>query len=300
MPLQYQRAFFPNNTRFHYQVPRFRCIHQNLVLIVRRSADTVFAEVIVVDAIMKTVTRKQSVLTLVVLASLSACGSGNSPSEQDSTNSNENAPGLGSAFPTTPQVESLSPSTANNTNSVNQITTQIDPQPTLVPTSVPEPEAEPDVEMPVELVTNAGCSAAQGSIQASTLHLINTARASARSCGGDFFEATGPLSWDSRLEAAAGVHSNDMALHNFFSHTGSDGSSASSRAEDQNYSWRMIGENIAAGQQTTEDVVNAWLDSPGHCANIMNPDFENMAVRCVENSGAQYVKYWTQMLGTTF
>lgn len=118
-------------------------------------------------------------------------------------------------------------------------------------------------------------------------------------CGGQSYAAAPQLTWNSKLEAAAAVHANDMSVHNFFSHTGSDGSSSAQRASSQNYDWQTVGENIAAGQQTTASVMQAWLDSPGHCANIMNPGFKEVAVVCSEDSGSQYRYYWANVLGAS-
>jgi len=130
-----------------------------------------------------------------------------------------------------------------------------------------------------------------------TLQLINDARAVARSCGSDDYEATEPLSWNTTLAETALGHSTDMADNNFFSHTGSDGLNASARATEAGYFWRTVGENIAAGRSVAEATVQDWLDSPGHCRNIMNPAFREVAVACVEDSGADYRYYWTNMLG---
>ena len=188
-----------------------------------------------------------------------------------------------------------------------------EPEPEPLPEPQPEPEPEPEPEpipepLPVEPPTepepappvNVSCAASANDVQASTLSLINQARASARSCGADVLEAAPPVTWNSQLAAAALKHSDDMATHDFFSHTGSDGLSVSQRVDAEQYNWRTVGENIAAGQSTTEIVIEAWLDSPGHCKNIMNPNFEEVAVVCVENNGSQYRQYWTNVLGTAF
>ena len=132
------------------------------------------------------------------------------------------------------------------------------------------------------------------------LDLINTARAEARSCGTEFFAATSPLAWNTQLLAAARTHSEDMAQHNFFSHTGSDGSNVGDRATAAGFTWQRIGENIAAGQTSAESAVNGWIDSPGHCRNLMNPNFTEVSVACVENSDSDYNRYWTNVLGTPF
>ena len=155
-----------------------------------------------------------------------------------------------------------------------------------------EPTEEP-VSTPVEA---ASCNASDDVMQARTLQLINDARAQARNCGTDFFEATGQLSWNATLAQAAEGHSDDMAGNNFFSHTGSDGLGAADRAINAGYLWRTVGENIAAGRNTAAATVDDWLQSPGHCRNIMNPAFTEVAVVCVEDNASEYRHYWTNML----
>lgn len=178
------------------------------------------------------------------------------------------------------------------------------PEPTPIsPEPIPEPAPDESAIEPIAEIAvpvNVSCTASRDDIQSSTLSLINEARSVARSCGDTFFEAAGPVTWNNKLAAAAQVHSDDMALHNFFSHTGSDGSDISQRIDAQQYNWRTIGENIAAGQQTTESVIDAWLDSPGHCQNIMNAKFAEVGVTCVENNNSDYSQYWTNVFGTSF
>ena len=86
------------------------------------------------------------------------------------------------------------------------------------------------------------------------------------------------LANNDRLHAAALAHSVDMATRNYFSHTGLDGSRPSDRVERQGYSWSMVAENIAAGQRTPEIVVTAWMNSPGHRANIVNCELTEIGV----------------------
>jgi uncharacterized protein YkwD len=134
------------------------------------------------------------------------------------------------------------------------------------------------------------------------LRLVNQARAAGRNCGGGYgyFGPTHRVIWDGRLAQAAQRHSRDMASHNFFSHTGSDGTQVDDRIDDTGYDWRTCGENIAAGYGTIRAVVNAWLASPGHCANIMDPDFQEMGLGKASNAGSDYGTYWTQVFATTF
>jgi uncharacterized protein YkwD len=131
------------------------------------------------------------------------------------------------------------------------------------------------------------------------LEAVNEARATARNCGsrGDFGAAS-PVTWSCTLEAAALAHSMDMAGNDFFSHTGSDGQSAGTRATRAGYSWSALAENIAAGHPTVDRVMQAWLDSPGHCANIMGSHYNNVGAAKYSDSGSTYGVYWTQMFGS--
>ena len=123
------------------------------------------------------------------------------------------------------------------------------------------------------------------------LQLVNDARASGYSCGSDYCPPTTPVSWDTTLESVAHDHSLDMYTNKFFSHTGSDGSNPGQRMNRRGYNWKTYGENIALGYQTEEAVIAGWLNSPGHCKNIMNPNFKDMGI-------AREGNYWTQVFGT--
>jgi len=147
-----------------------------------------------------------------------------------------------------------------------------------------------------DTVVIAGCEVDQ--YQADMLEKVNAARASARSCGSEQFAAAEPLTYNCPIEGAATHHSNDMATHNFFSHTGSDGLRVGARVTATGYEWSVVGENIAAGYDDVDTVVQAWLDSPGHCRNIMDSRFSQFAVDRVDATGADYDNYWTQVFAT--
>lgn len=140
------------------------------------------------------------------------------------------------------------------------------------------------------------CDAESAAIERRFLALVNIVRAEARHCGTEFFPAATPVGWDDRLEAAAERHSNDMATHNFFSHTGSDGSSVAMRVDAADYAWSAVGENIAAGQRNVREAVDGWVTSPGHCRNLMNPAFESVALTCSRDEASDYRDYWTNVL----
>jgi uncharacterized protein YkwD len=123
---------------------------------------------------------------------------------------------------------------------------------------------------------------------------VNNARSQARTCGTDNYPASAVLSWNCTLEAVADEHSRDMGDVNFFSHTGSDGLSVGDRVTNAGYNWNAVGENIAAGQPTIDAVMTAWLDSPGHCANLMHPSYTEIGAASYTVSGSDYSIYWTQ------
>jgi uncharacterized protein YkwD len=130
------------------------------------------------------------------------------------------------------------------------------------------------------------------------LALVNAARAKARKCGRSAFNAVAPLTLSAGLNRAALLHSQDMASKDFFEHEGSDGSKVGDRVTRVGYTWRTAGENIAIGAQTPEAVVQGWLDSPGHCANLMSPGFTEMGIAFVVDRKSQAGIYWTQVFAT--
>lgn len=89
-----------------------------------------------------------------------------------------------------------------------------------------------------------------------------------------------------------------MQRNNFTSHTGSDGSSVGDRATAAGYAWSWIGENIAWGYGTVQQVVDGWMASPGHCGNIMKADYKHIGLACVRGTSSNtWPNYWTLDLG---
>lgn len=129
------------------------------------------------------------------------------------------------------------------------------------------------------------------------LEMVNTARAQPRTCGGTPFAATTPLAWNATLATAAQGHSRAMANNNFFDHLDRDGRTPGDRAELAGYVFQQVGENIAAGQDTPRKVVDGWLASPGHCANLMNPGFRELGAAYATDPKSDAGVYWTAMFG---
>ncbi len=126
---------------------------------------------------------------------------------------------------------------------------------------------------------------------------VNQARAQARRCGSQSFGAAAPLALNALLGRAAAAHAGSMARHGYLDHQGRDGSTPADRVSRTGYPWRSVGENIAAGQTTADQVVSGWLASPEHCANIMEPRFTEMGVAYAVNAGSEGGIYWAQVFG---
>lgn len=143
--------------------------------------------------------------------------------------------------------------------------------------------------------TSCGLNGAQG-IQAELLLAINAVRAAGAVCGTSIYRATQGLNWNNMLQQSAAQHSRDMARNHMFSHISSDGSTLLQRIHATGYSLSAASENIAAGQGSVREVVASWLNSPGHCKNMMEPLYQDIGVACIRNDGAPYGVYWTMNL----
>ena len=146
------------------------------------------------------------------------------------------------------------------------------------------PEDIPTVSEEPEVTTTAS------EFDQAFIDAVNTYRQNGCTCGSQAMPPVAALNWDALLTIAAQRHANDMLDNDFFSHTGSDGSSSSGRVTDAGYNWLSVGENIAFGYTGIETVVDAWIDSEDHCRNIMNASFTEMGA-------AQKGKYWVQTFG---
>ncbi|WP_327340206.1 sigma-70 family RNA polymerase sigma factor [Streptomyces sp. NBC_01324] len=120
---------------------------------------------------------------------------------------------------------------------------------------------------------------------AQVVALVNQERATA---------GCGPVEEDPQLADAALRHSDDMAARDFFEHTNPDGADPGRRITDAGYHWSTYGENIARGQQTPASVMESWMNSPGHRANILNCDFKDIGIGIHQGPGGPW---WTQDFG---
>jgi len=122
------------------------------------------------------------------------------------------------------------------------------------------------------------------------LTIVNARRSEGATCGGEPFGPAPPMVANAQLRCAARIHSLDMFTRDFFAHDNPDGESPWDRVDKTDYDANATGENIAKGYPTPEDVMQGWMDSPGHCSNIMNPDSNEIGIGYHES-------LWTQVMG---
>ncbi|MFJ6619803.1 CAP domain-containing protein [Kitasatospora sp. NPDC091335] len=115
------------------------------------------------------------------------------------------------------------------------------------------------------------------------VNLVNAERAKA---------GCGPVSAEPRLASAAQSHSDDMANRNYFDHASPEGEHADHRIEAAGYNWSTWGENIARGQKDPAAVMESWMNSPGHRANILNCSFKQLGVGVRTGANGPW---WTQV-----
>lgn len=132
-------------------------------------------------------------------------------------------------------------------------------------------------------------------VQQQVLDRVNRARSRGLRCGSEYFEPAAPLTLSKALFEAAREHAQDMARRAYFDHRAADGSQPKDRVRRAGYRPRLTGENIAFAPETAEEVVAGWLDSPGHCANIMDARFSQMGVAVAKGRERGHF-YWVQTL----
>ncbi|MFF2658279.1 CAP domain-containing protein [Kitasatospora sp. NPDC058032] len=199
-------------------------------------------------------------------------------------------PGTASAAPHTPAASTAPGGAAAATGGGT------DPQQPSAPASAPAtPDApatatatatagaKPSTTAPRPSATTKPGGSSNGSIAQQVVDLVNVQRSQA---------GCGPLTVDARLTTAAQVHSDDMADRSFFDHASPEGYHADHRIEAAGYRWSTWGENIARGQKDPAAVMESWMNSPGHRANILNCSFKQIGVGVRTGSGGPW---WTQV-----
>ncbi|WP_432976193.1 CAP domain-containing protein [Dactylosporangium sp. CA-233914] len=176
------------------------------------------------------------------------------------------------------------PAAAASSPAAENATASTAPSPTKATTTAAAPKTTP----PAKPKTTGAPAGGTGNTayESQVLTIVNTERAKA---------GCQPLAYNAKLRAAAYKHSADMAARDYFSHDTPEGVSFATRIKNEGYSWSGAAENIAKGQRTPEEVMNSWMNSSGHRANILNCKLKDLGV------GLAYegkTAIWTQDFGT--
>lgn len=131
---------------------------------------------------------------------------------------------------------------------------------------------------------NTSGSVVSDSMTGQVVTLVNKERAS---------NGLQPVTSDSRLAKLAQMKAEDMAKNGYFSHTSPTYGSAFDMMKTYGISYKTAGENIAKGQKTAQAVMNGWMNSSGHRANILKSDYTKIGVGCAKSSDGTI--YWVQM-----
>ena len=140
----------------------------------------------------------------------------------------------------------------------------------------------------------AGALALAPTMANRALQLVNEVRARGTHCGDELFGPAPAMTLSGTLADVALGHANDMAERNYFEHVDPSGHSPADRVRASGYQEQLVGENIAYGPQSVEEVVQGWLNSPGHCENIMDPRFTEMGIALAPGQAKRGL-YWVQV-----
>ncbi|WP_427110543.1 CAP domain-containing protein [Lysinibacillus xylanilyticus] len=174
-----------------------------------------------------------------------------------------------------PQTQTQAPSKETQAPENNQ-TTNNNTQTTQKDNTATKPAQSKPAQSKPSTTTNSDVNAFEQEV----VKLTNAERTKA---------GLAPFKTDDKLMAAAREKSQDMQSKNYFSHTSPTFGSPFDRMKALGITYKSAGENIAQGQRTPQEVVQAWMDSPGHRANILNAKFTHIGVGYVKSGN-----YWTQ------
>jgi uncharacterized protein YkwD len=205
-------------------------------------------------------------------------------------------PVVGTGVPVPPI--SASPISASPTASVHEPVPPTSESPTTTPVSpTTSRTVAPTTSAPAPTTSKAlpttsapsGGTGAESALEQQVVTLVNQQRAS---------NGCKALAVNATLVTVARAHSQDMAVNNYFTHNSQDGTTPFERMTAAGYSYSTAAENIAAGYSTAELVMNTWMNSPGHRANILNCSLTEIGVGYYQLSPSTYGTYWTQDFGT--
>lgn len=171
------------------------------------------------------------------------------------------------------------------------------PAPTAAPTPAPAgATVDAPVATPAPIAAAPVATAASSAPQTeAVLAMINLKRGTTQKCGDTFYAPARPLLANLPAETAASGHSAWMQQNLSLSHTGANGTDPGARLLAAGFAWGAVAENVAAGYENSQQVVDAWMASAPHCANIMRGDFSIVGFSMVP-ANANTVAYATMVL----
>lgn len=175
-----------------------------------------------------------------------------------------------------------------------------DPEPAMPAAQMSMPVATLDVPNGAYCAAVADWDPEWVQFEEEVLLLVNENRSRAADCGVEGqFEAAAPIAMDPILRCSARLHSLDMFERDFFEHTNLDGLDPFQRMAAAGFSGSFLGENIALGQRTPEEVMEGWMESDGHCSNVMKAEFTVIGIGYHPGAGMRGLgsNYWTQNFG---
>ncbi|MFJ3996414.1 sigma-70 family RNA polymerase sigma factor [Streptomyces parvus] len=235
--------------------------------------------------------RNSAVAAVVAVAALGTGGAAvhlyTDGEDRDATTVTADAPAPRTEAPTSAApTSSPSPSASTSPSASKSPSPSKKPKPKPKPKKSTTPPPAPSSAAPAPKPDPpAPAPPAPSGMAEQVAQLVNTERSK---------EGCGPVSVNGLLNTAAQRHSADMAAQDYFSHTSQDGRDPGDRITAAGYRWSTYGENIAKGQRTPADVMQSWMDSPGHRANILNCSFKEIGMGKVDSGGGPV---WTQVFG---
>ncbi|MGW4256016.1 CAP domain-containing protein, partial [Streptomyces californicus] len=241
--------------------------------------------------------RRRRNSTIAAVVAVAALGSGGTAvhlytdgDEQDATTVTADAPASRSGLPL-PASPSSAPTPSASASAPASPSASASPSPsrTAAPKpkkSTPAPPAPTSAAPAPKPPKPEPAPPAPSGMAEQVTALVNAERAK---------EGCGPVSVNGLLNTAAQRHSADMAANDYFDHTSQDGREPDDRITAAGYQWTTYGENIAKGQRTPAEVMQAWMDSPGHRANILNCSFKEIGMGKQESGDGPV---WTQVFGS--
>jgi uncharacterized protein YkwD len=119
---------------------------------------------------------------------------------------------------------------------------------------------------------------------------VNELRSGGCRCGGKYFKPVGAVKYNEQLAQSAAIHAQDIRRQRRLNHYSSNGLNIGQRVDRVGYRWAVVGENLAFGHESIQEVIRAWIDSNTHCRLLMDDRFRDIGL-------AKLGSYWVLHFG---